>query len=183
LTCIKDFAEGLAPTALSPSTALQPEKATMKPLRPFSHHMRAISAILRRSRRALLARLQRVSALPGEQLAAGFSAAVADVERAFRREEVAMDTFGVAGLPAHRRDNACLLAALHHAESAVDGGNIELGRNALTALADLVALHRLTVDLALASARTPQAPRLRRLAAMAGAGATGKRKARRHIRV
>jgi hypothetical protein len=150
---------------------------------PSAYRMRAITAALRRSRRSLLASLPHVVALPDLQFTAGFVAAVAEVEAAFRREEAVMNTLGYTGLRDHRRDNARLLAALHHAEAAVEGGNIELGRNALAVLTDLVSLHRLTADLALVSADRPLAPRLRRQAALAAAPARRRLKGRRPARV
>lgn len=155
----------------------------MKPFRSSAHRIRTITAALRRSRSALLASLPPIVALPDLQFCNGFIAAVAEVESTLSREEAAMDTLGYTGLRDHRRDNARLLAALHHAQAEVEDGNVELGRSALAVLTDLVSLHRLTADLALVAAGRALAPRLRRLAAFDAAPARGHLKARRLPRV
>ena len=73
-----------------------------------------------------------------------------------------MEMLGYAHLREHIEENAVILRALHRALPAVDAGDCALGRQLVAALRDVLALHRLSADLALslsvASApATPQA--------------------------
>jgi hemerythrin len=93
-----------------------------------------------------------LAAGPDDALAHGFAALVAAVEATFRHEELIMETLGYVQLHEHRAENAVVLSALHHVLSDVEQGDHALGRQVLAALDDVLALHRLSADLALAVA-------------------------------
>lgn len=117
------------------------------------------------ARNRLLVRIHEVAAEPDDRFPALFNLLVVEVEAAFRHEETLMETVGFAGLPAQRRDNALLLAALHRAQPQVESGNLALGREAVAALGDLLSLHRFTTLRVLATApRSVLAPRHARAA-------------------
>lgn len=117
------------------------------------------------ARNRLLVRVHEAAAAPDERFQALFGLLVAEVEAAFRQEETLMETAGFGGLPAQRRDNALLLAALHRAQPQVEGGNLGLGRETVAALGDLLSLHRFSSLRMLATAqRGVRAPRHARMA-------------------
>jgi len=93
-----------------------------------------------------------LAAAPDEALAHGFAALVAAVEATFRHEELIMETLGYVHLHEHRAENAVVLSALHHVLPDVEQGDHALGRQVLAALDDVLGLHRLSADLALAVA-------------------------------
>ena len=121
----------------------------------------AICAAIRHARKHLRTRLLHLAAAPDERFVREFGSMVAAVEAGFRHEETAMEALGHERLHAHREENATLLAALHRVTPLVEGGDVALGRQVLAALRDLLSLHRLTTDLALATGARPAADRLR----------------------
>ncbi|MEH6434777.1 bacteriohemerythrin [Massilia sp. DD77] len=127
---------------------------------PFNS-TRAICAAIRHARKHLCSRLLHAASAPDEGFVRAFPSLVAAVEAGFRHEEMAMEALGYASLHEHRAENATLLSALHRAASLVEAGDVALGRQVLAALRDLLSLHRLTTDLALAMAARPTAARLR----------------------
>jgi hemerythrin len=93
-----------------------------------------------------------LAAGPDDALAHGFAALVAAVEAMFRHEELIMETLGYVQLHEHRAENAVVLSALHRVLPDIEEGDLVLGRQVLAALDDVLALHRLSADLALAVA-------------------------------
>jgi hemerythrin len=118
---------------------------------------RAICAALRHGRKVLSRRIGELADGPDDALRQGFAALVAAVEAAFRREELIMETLGYVRLHEHRAENAVVLSALHHVLPDVEQGDHALARQVLAALADVLDLHRLSGDLALAVAHPPDA--------------------------
>jgi hypothetical protein len=116
-------------------------------------------AALRHGRKMLCRRIAEIAAGPDEMLGQGFAALVAAVEAAFRHEELIMETLGYAQLHEHREENAVVLSALHRVLPDVERGDHMLGRQVLTALDEVLALHRLSGELALTVAAEPQDPR------------------------
>lgn len=127
---------------------------------PTSPH--ALGAAIRHARKALCRRVDALAAEADPAFIKGFASIVAMIEAAFRHEEAGMETLGDDRLRDHREENAVILAALHRVLPQVEAGDCGLGRQVLAALRDLLELHRITTDLALAAA-----PR-------AGAGLHGK---------
>jgi len=118
----------------------------------------AIGASIRHARRRLCARLTATldpAGTPDAAFVGVFPALIANVEAAFRHEEMAMESLDYARLHEHRAENAIILAALHRALPQVEDGDIALGRQLVAALLDLLSLHRISTDLALAT--TPHA--------------------------
>jgi len=113
---------------------------------------RALSTALRHGRKMLCRQIAALAAAPDDTLAHGFAALVAAVEATFRHEELIMETLGYVQLHEHRAENAVILSALHHVLPDVEGGDHALARQVLAALDDVLALHRLSADLALAVA-------------------------------
>lgn len=119
----------------------------------------AIGAAIRQARRHLCARLADTadsSCTPDDCFVRAFPAVVTAVEVGFRHEENVMESLDYGRLHEHRAENATILAALHRAMPLVEDGDIALGRQLVAALLDLLSLHRLSTDLALATA--PRAP-------------------------
>lgn len=110
---------------------------------------RTLCAAIRHARRSLCNRLERMAAMPDEAFCHDFAAVVAEVEAGFRHEELAMEMLGYAHLREHREENAVVLRALHRALPDVDAGDCALGRQLVAALREVLALHRLSADLAL----------------------------------
>lgn len=71
-----------------------------------------------------------------------FGRLVDTIDATLRREEALMEMARYERAHAQRQDNALLLAALHHAVSRVEGGNLRVGREVVAALPDLLSLHR-----------------------------------------
>lgn len=105
------------------------------------------------TRKRLLVLVGDVAAEPDARFAAAFTRLVAELEAAFRNEETLMEAAGFSDLREQRRDNALLLAALHHALAQVEGGRPATGRDALAVLPDLLSLHRFSGLRVLAAAR------------------------------
>ena len=122
---------------------------------------RAICAALRHGRKMLCRRIGEIVSGPDDMVAHGFAALVAAVEAAFRHEEMIMETLGYTHLHEHREENAVVLSALHHVLPDVEQGDHALARQVLAALDDVLALHRLSADLALAVAPPPADARAR----------------------
>jgi hemerythrin len=133
-----------------------------RPSRP-----RAICAALRNGRKTLCRRIGEIVSGPDDRVADGFAALVAAVEAAFRHEELIMETLGYVHLHEHREENAVVLSALHHVLPDVERGDHVLGRQVLSALVDVLDLHRLSADLALTVAAQPAGGRARGRAARA----------------
>lgn len=110
---------------------------------------RALCAAIRHARRSLCNRLERMAPMPDEAFCRDFAAVVAAVEAGFRHEELAMEMLGYAHLREQLEENAVILRALHRALPEVDAGNCALGRQLVAALREVLALHRLSTDLAL----------------------------------
>jgi len=113
---------------------------------------RTLYAAIRHARKALCLRLQGALREPDDMLVRSFAMLVAEVEAGFRHEEMIMGTLGYARLREQREENAVVLSALHRVLPEVEDGNAPLGREVVTALLDVLALHRLSTDLALAVA-------------------------------
>lgn len=116
---------------------------------------RAICAAIRRTRKHLCTRLMHAASAPDERFVREFPSMVAAIEAGFRHEEMVMEALAYESLHEHRAENATLLAALHRVTPLVEDGDVSLGRQVLAALRDLLSLHRLTTDLALAMAARP----------------------------
>ncbi|MEM8513945.1 hypothetical protein RCH14_003281 [Massilia sp. MP_M2] len=130
----------------------------------------AIGAALRHARRRLCARLAGAldpSGMPNASFVREFPVLVALVEAGFRHEEAMMELLGYQRLHEHLADNAVILAALHRALPLVEDGDITIGRRLVAALLDLLSLHRLCTDLALAT--IPSLPAGRQGSHLAGA--------------
>lgn len=134
----------------------------VSPARP-----RAICAALRHGRKMLCRRIAAIAAGPDDMVGQGFAALVAAVEAAFRHEELIMETLGYVHLHEHRAENAVVLSALHRVLPDVERGDHILGRQVLAALDEVLALHRLSGDLALTVAAQPADARARGRAARA----------------
>ena len=113
---------------------------------------RALCTALRHGRKMLCRQIATLAAAPDEALAHGFAALVAAVEATFRHEELIMETLGYVQLHEHRAENAVVLSALHRVLPDIEDGDHALARQVLAALGDVLALHRLSADLALAVA-------------------------------
>lgn len=101
---------------------------------------------------ALFDELARLAQLADPQFSVGFRELIAAVERDFREEEDLMEEIGFPSLANHREQHARVLSGLHHAWAAVDEGDVEQGRHALTLLPQWLLFHQATMDLALAAA-------------------------------
>lgn len=115
----------------------------------------AIGAAIRQARRRLCARLAEAadsSCTPDDCFVRAFPSLVGAVEAGFRHEESVMESLDHQRLHAHRAESATILAALHRAMPLVEDGDVALGRQLVAALIDLLSLHRLSTDLALATA-------------------------------
>jgi hypothetical protein len=122
----------------------------MKAEHVHSRAPRTVYSAVRHARRSLCNRLERMAGLPDEAFCRDFAGVVAAVEAAFRHEELVMEMLGYAHLRDQRAENAVILRALHRAIPAVDGGDCALGRQLVAALRDVLDLHRLSADLAMA---------------------------------
>jgi hemerythrin len=124
----------------------------MQPHRP-SIQPPAYGAALRHARRQLCTRLAQAAGEPDDCFAHDFVALVAEVEAHLRHEETVMEACHVKRLEERvheqREENAAILAALHHTLSQVEYGELELARQLVAALTDILSLHRISADLAL----------------------------------
>ncbi|UVW30220.1 hypothetical protein [Massilia sp. H6] len=125
-------------------------------------------------RKRLLVQVGAVAGEPDERFPAAFMRLVAEIEAALRKEETLMEAVGFPNLREQRRDNALLLAGLHHALAQVEGDQPATGRGALAALPDLLSLHRFSGLAVLAAARHGERAR-RRVRAAGPARSSGAR--------
>jgi hemerythrin len=113
----------------------------------------AYGAALRHARRQLCTRLAQVAVEPDECFAHDFVELVAEVEAHLRHEETVMEACHVKRLEERvheqREENATILAALHRLIPEVEDGELELARQLVGALCDILSLHRIITDLAL----------------------------------
>jgi hypothetical protein len=116
---------------------------------------RTARAAIRRVHRNLCTRLCAGLASDDATLAQDFVAIVAAVEAGFRHEQAVLDRIGHASLRACIEDNAVFLRALHRAQPDVENGDVNLGRQVLSALHDVLLLRRVACDAALAAAASP----------------------------
>jgi hypothetical protein len=130
-----------------------------KPKRP-----RTLVAALHHARKVLCYRLRQALQAPDPAFVPMYGVLVAEVEAGFRHEELIMGTLGRERLREQREENAVVLGALHRVLPLVEDGDAALGRDVLAAVLDVLALHRLTIGLALAVA-VPQQQRVRGSAA------------------
>lgn len=121
----------------------------MKP-RHSAADPQALCTVLRHARHALCQRVARAAATPDPLFADEFPALVLAVAAGFRREELTMEALSIPGLRERRRHNALILDALHDVSPAVERGSPEAGREVVSALRDLLHLHRHAADLVLA---------------------------------
>ena len=101
---------------------------------------------------ALFLELARLSQLSDQHFSVAFRELIAAVERDFREEEDLMEQIAFPSLANHREQHARVLSGLHHAWAAVDEGDLEQGRHALSLLPQWLIFHQATMDLALAAA-------------------------------
>lgn len=118
---------------------------------------RTLCAAIRHARKTLCFRLQGALREPDDMFVRGFATLVAEVEAGFRHEELIMGTLGYARLREQRAENAVVLSALHRVLPEVEDGNAPLGRQVITALIEVLALHRLSTGLALSRCSAPAA--------------------------
>jgi hemerythrin len=121
---------------------------------------RSVTTAIRHARRSLCSRLEHMAGLPDDAFRRDFAGIVAAVEAGFRHEELVMEMLGYERLREHRAENAVILRALHRALPQVDGGDCALGRQLVEALREVLALHRLNTDLALALSLPATATRM-----------------------
>lgn len=112
-------------------------------------------AAIRRVHRMLCARLGAALDLDDAAFQSGFAGVVAAVEAGLRHEEAILDRLGQATVRDCIADNAVLLRALHRVLPLVEAGDTALGRDAIGALRDVLALRRLACDVALAAMASP----------------------------
>lgn len=132
----------------------------MKP-RHSAADPQALCTVLRHARHALCQRVARAAATPDRLFADDFPALLLAVEAGFRREELTMEALGIPGLRERRRHNALILDALHDVSPAVERGSPEVGREVVSALRDLLHLHRHAADLVLAVSALQKPARMR----------------------
>jgi hypothetical protein len=131
-----------------------------KPSRP-----RTLVAALRHARKTLCVRLHAVLQAPDAVFVGDYAVLVAEVEAGFRHEELIMGTLGYERLREQCQENAVVLSALHRVQPQVEIGDTALGRAVLTALIDVLDLHRLSTGVALAVAVQAPPSRMRGSAA------------------
>jgi hypothetical protein len=105
------------------------------------------------ARNTLLVQVRAAARVPEAGFASAFVHLVAAIEAAFRKEEILMEAIGFPGVREQRRDNALLLNALHHAAPRIEAGELEIGREVLAVLPELLSLHRFCGLRVLATAR------------------------------
>jgi nucleotide-binding universal stress UspA family protein len=133
----------------------------------------AYTAALRHARRLLCTRLARSAGAPDETFAHDYVDIIAEVEAHLRHEETVMEACRVKRLEERvheqRQENAAILAALHHTLPQVESGQLDMARQLVAALTDILSLHRISADLALPHRLPPPAgpPRMRGRAARA----------------
>ncbi len=141
-----------------------------------------IAGMMSDARREMAEQMERLARTPDDQFADGFNALIAELETRLRDEEAVMEALNYPALRSHREQHARALAALHHAQPRVEGGDIGLGREALQLLPKWLLLHRSTMDLALANTARAPATRSRRHSSAARSDSQQHRRTR-YIRV
>ncbi len=121
----------------------------MTPYAAMAYRTHTVVRAMHHQRKLLLGAVQAVANASDEAFADAFGRLVPQIEANFAQEETLMESVGYAGLHAQRQDNALLLSALHHAESRVTAGELDLGRQVVATLPDLLSLHRFSGTLAL----------------------------------
>ena len=101
---------------------------------------------------AFLASLNALADVPDREFETRYADFVRQAEVAFSTEEAWMEERDLPFLQSHREQHARVLSGLHHAWAAVDEGDLEQGRHALTLLPQWLLFHQATMDLALAAA-------------------------------
>jgi len=127
---------------------------------PVKLNPHAVCAALRQARKSLCSRVELAAEAPDQEFVQEFPMLVREIETGFRREQVVMELLGFPRLQERLEEDAIVLRALHRVTPQIEHGNLALGREVVTTLRDLLDLHRLTADLALAVAIPP--PALRR---------------------
>lgn len=122
---------------------------------PSKVNPHAICATLRHARNSLCLRVELTAGAPDCAFSEAFCTLVRAVERAFQREQLVMELLGHPRLQERIEDDAVILRALHRVLPSVEYGDLALGREVVATLRDLLDLHRLTADLALAIAARP----------------------------
>jgi hypothetical protein len=115
---------------------------------PANMQAHAIGVALQHTRKSLCRQIDFLANQPDPSFAAGWLKMMAMTEAAFRHEETIMELTGYAGLAAHRAENARILGTLHHVSVRVECGDIQVGREAASALAAIVSAHRYAVGTA-----------------------------------
>lgn len=129
----------------------------MKPPTSASPNPHAVCAALRHARKSLCSRVDQAAGAPDGEFVQEFPTLVHEIETGFRREQLVMELFGLPHLRQRLEEDAIILRALHRVTPAVEQGDLALGREVVATLRDLLDLHRLTADLALAVAiATPE---------------------------
>lgn len=119
---------------------------------PAKLNPHSVCAALRQARKSLCSRVEQAAEAPDQQFVQEFPALVQEVETGFRREQLVMELLGFPRLRERLEEDAIVLRALHRVSPQIEHGNLALGREVVTTLRDLLDLHRLTADLALALA-------------------------------
>lgn len=109
----------------------------------------AAAAMMTEAHARIRAAVSRLADASDAQFPAQLQAFVAELERDFQAEDIVMESIDYPGLPAHREEHARLLGALHHIDAMVDGGDLEIGREALALLPHWCCMHELGMDQAL----------------------------------
>ena len=104
------------------------------------------------ARQQLRHRIRELACLPEHQLTNAFRAFVITVDIALRSEELAMEALALPYLRERRRQNAAIMDALYGAAPAIEAGDATLCRDTLARLRDLLDVHRIAADLAVAGA-------------------------------
>jgi hemerythrin-like metal-binding protein len=94
----------------------------------------------------IFAELEHARSLQDAALLPAFAQLVTTIECDFHHEDALMEALEYADTHLHREQHARIQAGLHHAESALQQGDGEPARRALTALAEWLPLHFATHD-------------------------------------
>jgi hemerythrin len=118
----------------------------------------AAAAMMTEAHGRIRAEASRLAGADDAAFPAGLQAFIAEIERDFFAEEMAMESIDYPGLRAHREEHARLLGALHHIDALVDGGDVGAGRDALALLPHWCCMHELGMDQALLHALRGKTP-------------------------
>jgi len=106
------------------------------------HRPSGVADVMTQARNDMLAQVRDTAREADARFPAAFWRLVDAIEAMFRNEETLLEMACCEALHTRRQDNALLLAALHHAASRVDGGNLGIGRELVAVLPDLLSRHR-----------------------------------------